>query len=208
MARCGLRTEALASPRRLLLPIAIEISQVGGRLVLPRRHELSVRAHHVVLLSDLHVVVGLGAGDLAPIGLAIGLAMVALGHDPRARQRMIDHRHFVVENVGIGFVEENPLPDDGQIVLVQGNAAVVVSAGPVEAARLDLQDVVPAVPVRIDPPADGISEVGRFELRGPIASIGIDATIVVDVLHHDVSGARRDDHLQRAVAIGNPRHAW
>jgi hypothetical protein len=54
--------------------------------------------------------------------------MVALGHDPRVRQRMIDHRHFVVEDARIRFVEKNPLPDDCQIVLVQGNAAVIVSA--------------------------------------------------------------------------------
>src|SRR5467141_5172585 len=73
---------------RPLLPGAIEISQVGGRLILPRRRQVSVRAHHVVLLSDLHMVVVLGASDLAPIGLAIGLAMVALGYDPRTRQRM------------------------------------------------------------------------------------------------------------------------
>jgi hypothetical protein len=66
------------------------------------------------------MVIILGTGNLAPIGLAIGLAMVGLGHDPRVRQRVIDHHHFVVENVGIGFVEENPLPDDSQIVLVQG----------------------------------------------------------------------------------------
>src|SRR5450631_209008 len=65
----------------LLLPGAIEISQIGGRLVLPRRHQVSVRAQHVVLFSDLYMVVVLDADDLAPIGLAIGLATVALGHD-------------------------------------------------------------------------------------------------------------------------------
>jgi hypothetical protein len=56
------------------------------------------------------MVVVLGASDLASIGLAIRLAMVALGHDPRVRERMIDHRDLVVEDVGIGFVEVNPLP--------------------------------------------------------------------------------------------------
>jgi hypothetical protein len=92
----------------------------------PDALETSVRTDHVVLFSDLYMVIILCAGDQ---GLAIGLAMVALGHDPRVRQRVIDYRHFVVENVGIGFVEENPLPDDSRIVLVQGNAAVIVSAG-------------------------------------------------------------------------------
>src|ERR1700736_3745188 len=89
--RLGSRPRNRLSCLRPLLPRAIEISQVGGRLVLCGRHEAPVRAEHVVLLSDLHVVVGLDADDLAPRGLTTGLAMVALGHDPGARQRMIDH---------------------------------------------------------------------------------------------------------------------
>src|SRR5579871_6067947 len=111
------------------------------------------------------MIVVLGASDLAPVGLAIGLPMIALGHDPRMRQRMIDYRDFVVQDVGVGFVEVNSLPDDSQVVLVQGNAAVIVSAGPFEAARLDLQDVVAAVPILIDPSADGIPEVGWLKLH-------------------------------------------
>src|SRR5450432_67554 len=163
-------------PRLLRLPAgAIEISQIWRWLVLAGRRQLSVGAQHVVLLADLYMVVGFGADDLAPRGLALGLATVALGDDPRAGERVVGHRDLVVEDVGISLVEVDPLGDDGFVVLVQRNAAVIVGAGSLEAARLDREHVVAAVSVRIGPCANGIAYVGWLDLGGPTASIGIDA---------------------------------
>ena len=45
-------------------------------------------------------------------------------------------------------------------------------------------------------------QIGR-----PIASVGEDAAIVVDVLGQDVDAAAGDDELDLAVAVGHARHA-
>ncbi len=110
-------------------------------------------------------------------------------------------------HVAVGLVEEYRLLDDRLIVLVQRNAAGVVSSGALEAARLDLEAIVPAAAVRIDPRADGITQEARLDVRGPVAPVGEDATIVVDVLDQDVGRVRRDHELHLAIAVGDPRHA-
>jgi hypothetical protein len=153
------------------------------------------------------MVVVLGAIDLAPIGASVGLAAVALHHGPRPRQGMVEDRDFVVKDIAIGFVDIDPFLDDGEIILVQGNAAGVVGARTFEAASLDFEQVVTAVPGSVAPKADGIAEEGRLNCGRPLPPIGENAAIVVDVLNQNMSGARRHDEFDLAVAIGDARHA-
>src|SRR5579862_2770933 len=77
-------------PRRLA-----EIPQVGRGLILAGRHQLAVGAQEIVVLVDTDMQVVLGADDLAPGRTGFGLAPIVLGHGPRVRQRMIEHRDLV-----------------------------------------------------------------------------------------------------------------
>src|SRR5262249_20887480 len=87
-------------------------------------------------------------------------------------------------------------------------AAAVIGAWLLErAARLDFEQIEAAVAVGIQPLADGISEEARLQVRGPIASIGEDSTIIVDVSHQNVGRSRCDDEFHLAVSIGGARHA-
>jgi hypothetical protein len=63
---------------------------------------VSVRADHVVLFSDLYMVIILGAGDLAPKGLAIGLAIEAA--TAQQQPEGIEAAHLVLRHL---FADEN-----------------------------------------------------------------------------------------------------
>src|SRR5215470_1702663 len=151
------------------------------------------------------MIVVLGTVHLAPVRLAIRLAPVALENGPGPRQRTVDNGHLVAEEIAIVLVEIDPLPDDGLIVLVQGNAAAVERARSLEIPGLDLERVVAAVAVGIEPFADRVAEKGWLNSAGPIPPIGVDAAVVVDVLDQDMSGGRRHHELDLAIAVG---HAW
>src|SRR5437660_5060676 len=86
-------------PTRWLFSRWFEISQIRRRLVLLGRHQEAICAQHIVLLADFDVIVVLGAVDLAPVRPRIWLAAIALGHRPRTRQRMVEHRDFVVKDI-------------------------------------------------------------------------------------------------------------
>jgi len=58
---------------------------------------------------------------------------------------VIDHREIVMQDIGISLVEINPLLEDGLIVPVQRQSAGVVGARALEAAGLDLEQVVAAI---------------------------------------------------------------
>src|SRR5262245_24475633 len=94
------------------------------------------------------------------------LATEFLSHCPRARQRVVDGRDFVVQNVWIGFIEINSLFDDSLIILVKRETAALVSAGAFHVAGLDLEHVVAATRVRIDPFADRIRSEERRVGKG------------------------------------------
>src|SRR5215470_5462548 len=153
------------------------------------------------------MIVVLGTVHLAPVRLAIRLAPVALENGPGPRQRTVDNGHLVAEEIAIVLVEIDPLPDDGLVVLVQRNAAAVERARSLEIPGLDLERVVASVAVGIDPFADRVAEKGWLHSGGPIAPVGEDAAVVVDVLDQDVGGVRRYHELDLAIAIGNARHA-
>ena len=64
---------------------------------------------------------------------------------------MVDHGDLVIEDVGIGLVEIDPLLDDGLIIGVERNAVRAENAGAFETTGLDFEHVVAAIAVLIDP---------------------------------------------------------
>src|SRR5262245_30225892 len=181
-----------------------EVAQIGRRLVLLGRHEVAVRAQEIIFLADGHMLVALAAIVLDPDRLAH--AAVFLGDRPRTGERRVDRGDLVVEEVAVGFVEIDPLLDDGLIVPVQGKAAALERAGPLHAAGLDHEHVVAAVAVLVDPLADGVAGEGRLEVLGPGASVGIDPARHV-AFEQDVRGVRQDDDFHREDDAHHPRHA-
>src|SRR5690348_2142965 len=91
---------------RLLL---LEISQIGRRLVLLRRHQEPIGAEKIVLLADDDLVVALGAIAFGPGRVRLLAAAEGLVDAPGPRQRMIEHRDLVMQNVRIVPVEMEPL---------------------------------------------------------------------------------------------------
>jgi len=61
--------------------------------------------------------------------------------------------------------------------------------------------------IGVDPSADRITDEGRREIGRPIASIGEDSAIVVDVLGQDVDAAGRNDEFDLPITVGHARHA-
>ena len=94
------------------------------------------------------------------------------------------------------------------VVRVQRKAGAVEDARALQSTRLDLEHVISALAVAIDPLADRISGEGRINLIRPGTPIGKNATKVVDVLHQDVGGARRNDELRSPIIVHDARHAW
>src|SRR6516165_8825519 len=83
------------------------------------------------------------------------------------RRRVVDGRDFVVQNVRIGFIEVNSLFDDSLIILVKRETAALIGAGAFHVAGLDLEHVVAAIRVPIDPFSDRIAREGRLGMVGP-----------------------------------------
>ena len=98
------------------------------------------------------------------------------------------------------------LGDDGLVVPVQRDAGGVVGARSLEAAGLDLEHAVAAAAVGVAPLPDGIAGERQLDAFGEAAPVGIDSPRVVDVLHQDVRGLRRDHELHRLVGGHDPRH--
>jgi hypothetical protein len=133
---------------------------------------------------------------------------------------VVDHRDFVMGQLGIGLVDVNPFLDDGLIVSVQGKAAAIERAGAFErSARLDLKHIVAAIALGIDPMTTRIAEKSRIVVVGPAAPVRKDAAIVVDVADENVScrsispypfvtrGMPGEMHLYVEV-VPCPRSAW
>ena len=129
----GHQTRVTAS----LLRRRIKIFQIRSRLVPPCRHQVTVCAKVVHLLADGDAIIALAAIIFGPDRLV--LTTVVLRHSPRAGQRMIYGSDLVVKDVGIYFVEINPLIDDGLIVLMHRNAGVVEDPRPPKVAGFDFE---------------------------------------------------------------------
>src|SRR5262245_25216566 len=83
-----------------------EISQVGRLLSLLRRHQIAVRAQVIDLPADIDMVVVLVAIVLSELSLN---AAIVLHHRPGPRERVVDGGDLVVDEIGIGLVEGQPL---------------------------------------------------------------------------------------------------
>src|SRR5436853_396909 len=77
-------------------------------------------------------------------------------HGPGARQCMVDRGDLDVQKILVALIAIEPLLDDGLCIRVQGNAATVKCARPLEAAALDLEDAEPPVTVAVEPLADRV----------------------------------------------------
>ena len=108
---------------------------------------------------------------------------------------------------GSALVAEEPLLEDRLVVDVQRQAGFVEGARSLEAAGLDLEQVVAAVAVGVDPFADRVAREGRRESRRPVAAVGVDAAEVVVPADQHVGGLRRDDEFQRAERHHHVGHA-
>src|SRR5262249_15560869 len=90
---------------------------------------------------------------------------------------------------------------------VQGQSAGFELSRALEITGLDLEYIVAAVSVLIDPFADGVTvETWRFILR-PTASVGEDSAWYLVYVEDDVGGRRRDDKFHREYDGHDPRHA-
>src|SRR5262249_21281750 len=107
--------------------------------------EEAVLVDEVDFIAEHDLMIVFGADLLQPD--RIGGAVVAACHRPRPRQGMIDGRDLVMQEARIGPVQKDALLDDGLVVLVQRQAAIVERARFLEAARLDDKRVVASVAV-------------------------------------------------------------
>src|SRR5262245_30520237 len=156
----------LVSPPRApsLLSRLIEISQVRRDLALLGRHQIAVRAEIVGLLPDQDMRIVLGAIVVEPERALV--TTILLGHRPRPGQRIVDRGDVVEQYARIGLVEVNSLLDHGLVVAMERQAARLEGARPLHVARLDLEHVVAAVPVLVDPTSQRVAGEGRIDLRG------------------------------------------
>src|SRR6202023_1927375 len=89
---------------------------------------------------------------------------------------------------------------------MQRQAGGVVMTGTLEAARLDLQHIIMAVIVLIDPLADRIADKRGLDLFGPVATVRVDAAGVLDPIDQHIGGFRRNDELDGLEAVCDERH--
>src|SRR5262245_23403738 len=78
---------------------------------------------------------------------------------PGPRERMVGDGDLCAQQVRVGFIEPEPLADDRGIVVVQWHATAFERSWPLEAARLDLEQVITPVAVVVSPFADRIAIV-------------------------------------------------
>src|SRR5712671_2736014 len=149
--RCAEVANPVSSATTSLFGGWAEIAQIWRRLAAFGGHQQPLGAQVVGLAADLDMAVAFGADPLAPDRPLPLLANVALLHRPGARQRIVDGGDLVVQQVGLGLVEIDPLLDDRGIVGVQRQPAGIIDARALEAAGLDFQHVVFAVAVLVDP---------------------------------------------------------
>src|SRR5713101_316720 len=106
-----------------------------------------------MLIADEGMLVVLDAARFVPIRTCLLGAAVIFCHRPRMRERMVDQRDFVMEDIPVGLIAINPLLDDGLIVLMQRKPGAVQGARTFETASLDGEHVITAPCMRTIKPS-------------------------------------------------------
>jgi hypothetical protein len=75
-----------------------------------------VPAKEVALLADFDITIALGTNFLDPLRLLDWHTRIFLCNCPRPCQRVVDRRDLVIEDVRIGLIGLNPLPENALIV--------------------------------------------------------------------------------------------
>src|SRR5579883_831195 len=117
------------APLRPLLPRLLEIAQVRRRLVLAGRHQETVSAQVIGFTADLRPGISFLADEFSPVGPRAGVANIAAGHGPGARQRVIVNRDLVAHDVLVVLVEIDALLEDRLVVMMQRQAGGVIMTG-------------------------------------------------------------------------------
>src|SRR6266700_3860761 len=147
----AMTTEWLRPNERNML-LAIKIAQIRRLLIAFGGHQVSIGADHVELLAHEDMRVVLGTVDKIPHRM--GVALVDAVDGPWAREGVVFDGDLVAQQVPVGFVQLKPLSDHSLVVLVQAHPAAFKRPWSFEAARFDLQHIVAAVAVCIEPLAD------------------------------------------------------
>src|SRR5215467_11120877 len=185
----------------------LEISQIRRRLILHRGHDGAVPALEIGLIADLEDAFAVAA-VLWPLRIFVRQAAIGLEHRPRTREGVIDQGDLVVEARWISLVDEQALLDDRFVVRVGRHAGRIERARTLQEARLDLQRVVFAVAVGVDPLADGITAEAWQHILRPVASVGeYPAMGLMGVIDPDVSRLRQHDDFHRTIDRHHGRHA-
>src|SRR4029450_1313597 len=153
--------------------VPLEILQVRGRLPFLHRHDGAVAALEIDLLADGDVSLALRTIVLGPKhGL---LALEGLHHGPWPRQRAVGRGHLDAQHPRIILVEIDPLLDHGVVVLAHRQAGLVPHPRPAQMPGFDLERVIAAVVVGIEPFADGVADEPALLGFRPVAPVGVDA---------------------------------
>src|SRR6266849_1699311 len=181
--RASLAARGLADPS----PPRAEVLQARRRLILLGWPDKAILVQEVCFITDANRVALPDARVLVPLRLRVRGAPVVLQHRPGPRQRMVEDRDLVMQEVLVGLVEEDALFDDRLIVLVQRNSAQIEIARSLEAAGFDLQHVVAAVLILVDPLTDGIAIEAFLDLPWPVTAVGVNApTGFADIINRAV----------------------
>src|SRR5262252_6117525 len=154
VARSLVRGATVFSIGGLLLLILFEIPQVRRRLVLFGGHQVTVPAQEIALPADFHITIALGTHLLDPLRLFDRHPGIFLDHRPWPRERMVERRDLVIEDVWVGFVGVKPLLENALVIGMERKAGRVIRSGTFQPTSLDLEHVVATIPVRVDPSAN------------------------------------------------------
>src|SRR5215510_8274732 len=101
---CELRSRMSTGTRDARRPSLLrprKIAQIRRRLVFAHWHQQTIGAHVVVLVADADVTIALRADELAPRRLLRRITLIFPHHGPGPRQRVVDYRNLVMQDVGI-----------------------------------------------------------------------------------------------------------
>src|SRR5580692_8617401 len=108
------------------LPRLCEISQIRRRLTLSGGHQETVRAEEISLCADPNVHVADVTNILDP--MRVLLQSKGFVDRPGACQRVVDRRHFIVNDLRILFVAIDALLHDSPVVRMKRDARIVETA--------------------------------------------------------------------------------